>query len=300
VSLFLAIAAARAGVQAVWYALVTFPLFHYRSEMHCPWGDVNVMTAWNARLTFPVVLKYLPVALLLSAARLAGLWWTRRDLAGAQRLLLLIVFSAASALSIAYFPDFIKISFIAFVFLIAVAENLDWAVDRIPASWRLPRRLERGVAWLVAATLLVVSARHLYGNFVLLRSAFPVSHPTAFGRVDFASPDEARLRDALAALLDAAPSRDLYAYPILSDLYLTVPADNPTPYGFFIAFGYHRPEEVQRVIDILEARKPPYVVMVPPLLKPNDPIFRYVVGAYEPMSPTPLAGGVIYRRKSGV
>jgi hypothetical protein len=108
------------------------------------------------------------------------------------------------------------------------------------------------------------------------------------------------LRDTLAALLAEAPSRGLYAYPILSDLYLTVPADNPTPYGFFLAFGYHRPEEVQRVVDILEARKLPYVVMAPALLKPNDPIFQYVVKAYEPMYPTPLAGRIIYRRKSGI
>src|SRR5262245_16695036 len=37
----LALAVARAGLRPVWYALVTFPLFNYRSQMSCPWGDVN-------------------------------------------------------------------------------------------------------------------------------------------------------------------------------------------------------------------------------------------------------------------
>ena len=97
VGVFLAVAVASAGVQPVWYALVIFPLFHYRSEMHCPWGDVNILTAWNARFTFPLVLKYLPVALLASAGRLAWLWRARRDLPRAQALLLLLIFSGASA-----------------------------------------------------------------------------------------------------------------------------------------------------------------------------------------------------------
>jgi hypothetical protein len=293
VGTFLAVAVARAGLQPVWYALVIFPLFNYRSQMHCPWGDVNLMTAWNARLTFPLVLKYLPAVLPLSAARLVVLWRERRDLAAAERLLLLLLLSGASALSIAYFPDFIKISFIAFIFLVAAAENLEWLVSRIPA----PPRVVAGLGGLAAALLLVASSRHLHANLLVLRQRFPVAHPTAFGRVDFPTADEATLRDELAALLADTPTRGLYAYPILSDLYLTVPADNPTPYGFFLAGGYHSPQEVQRVVDILEARKLPYVVMLPGLVKPDDVVGQYVREAYEPMSPTVFAGRVIYRRK---
>jgi hypothetical protein len=293
VGVFLAVATARAGPQAGWYALVTFPLFNYRSEMHCPWGDVNLMTAWNARFTFPLVLKYLPAALLPSAARLVVLWGTRRDLAAARNLLLLLVLSGASALSIAYFPDFIKISFIAFIFLVAGAENLEWLARRIAA----PARVVAGLGWVAAAVLLVASGRHLYANLLLLRREFPVSHPTAFGRVDYPTADEARLRDEVAALLASMPSRALYAYPILADLYLTIPADNPTPYGFFLAGGYHSPQEVQRVVDILEQRRLPYVVMLPGLVKPDDAVGQYILSAYEPLSPTPLAGRVIYRRK---
>jgi hypothetical protein len=288
-------AIARAGVHAVWYALVIFPLFNYRNQMDCPWGDVNMMTAGNARFTLPFVLKYLPVVLLVSAGRLLWLWHRRRDLLTAQRLVLLLIFCGTSALSIAYFPDFIKISFIAFAFLVAAAEVFQWGADSI----RVPSRLARGLGGLAAAILLIASARHLYGNLILLRSQFPFSHSTAFGRVDFPREDETRLHDALVVLLADTPTRDLYAYPMMSDLYLTVPAHNPTPYGFFLAFGYHSAEEVQRVLDALEDRKLPYIVLIPGFLTANDPILRYVVQKYEPVSPMPLAGRVIYRRKRG-
>jgi hypothetical protein len=290
----LAVAVVQAGLGAVWYALVTFPIFNYRSEIDFPWGDVNVMTAANARLTFALVLKYFPAVLLPTAARLAGLCYRGRDLRTAAQLWLLLAFCAASTLSIAYSPDFIHIAFIAFVFLVPAVENLEWLLARMAP----PRRLATAIGWSAAALATLVSARHLLENRVLLRRSFPASHPTAFGRVDFPMADEGRLRDEVAALLDHAPSRALYTYPIIADLYHTVPADNPTPYGFFLAGGYHSPEEVERVIEILKERQLPYVVLIPGLIKPDDVVGRYLLEAYEPMSP-PLAGRVIYRRRDG-
>jgi hypothetical protein len=289
----LALAVAKAGVGAVWYALVIFPLFNYRNQMRCPWGDVNLMTAGIAPYTFPLVLKYLPLVLLLSATRLLVLWSLRRDPAVVRGLVLLLVFSIASACSIAYFPDFIKISFIAFVFLIAMAENLEWLVAGAPGrAWKEP------IGWIVFTALLLASARHLYDNMIRFRAAFPVPHATAFGRVDFPSPDEAELHDQLVTLLARTPSRALYAYPILADLYLTVPADNPTRYGFFFYSDYHTPAEVQEVLDVLATRRLPYIVVFPALLKPGDPIMAYVAREYEALSPSPLAGRVIYRRRA--
>jgi hypothetical protein len=38
--------------------------------------------------------------------------------------------------------------------------------------------------------------------------------------------------------------------------------------------------------------------MVPGLMKPDsDPVFGYLIHAYEPMLPAPLAGRMVYRRK---
>ncbi len=287
----LGLAVARAGFGAVWYALVVFPLVNYRSEMHCDWGDVNFMTAAAARYTFPLVLKYLPVALLVSGARLVWLLARGADPRTARRLLLLLVFCGASALSIAYFPDFIKIAFVAFAFLVAATEVLAWAVRFVPQ----PVAIARPLGAIAAAALLLGGAFHLYRNAVRLHGEYPHAHRTAFGRVDYANADEPRLHEELVALLADAPSRDLYAYPLMSDLYLTVPAHNPTPYGFFFASGYHRPEEVQRVIDVLAAAQLPYIVLLPGLLPADDPVRRWVEAHYTPIS-QPFAGRVIYRR----
>jgi hypothetical protein len=288
-------AMARAGVYAVWYALVIFPLFNYGQAMHCPWGDVNLMTIVNARFTFPLVLKYLPLPLLISAGRLLWLAQQRRELLVAQRLLLLLIFCGASALSIAYFPDFIKISFIAFAFLVAAAEVLQWMARTLPLS----PRWSWGLGATTSAALLIGSAYHLSNNRTLLRSDFPYSVSTAFGRIDYPKAEEPQLHDLLAELLAGARTGELYAYPMMSDLYLTVPAHNPTPYGFFLAFGYHSPQEVQRVVDILVAKQLPYIVLIPALLRSDDPILRFVAAGYEPVTPKPLAGRVIYRRKTG-
>lgn len=290
VAFVLAIAVLNAGFAAVWHALVIFPLFNYRNEMSCPWGDVNLLTAWNARFTSVAVLKYSPIVLVLSAARLISLVARRRALATAQGLLLLIIFCAASAASIAYFPDFIKISFIAFAFCVAAAEHLEWL-----ARLSTPR-ITQAVVWLLLLAAVAFSVRHLDANRVALRAAFPVSHLTAFGRIDYPTTDEARLRDELDALLNAQPTRALYGYPILADLYLTVPADNPTPYGFFLAWGYHSPEQVQSVIDLLRQRRLPYIVALRGFEKGDDPVLRFINDEYEPMS-KPLAGRVIYKRK---
>lgn len=292
VGLILTVAVATAGFAAVWNALVIFPLFNYRSEMSCPWGDVNLLSGWYAQFTYPLVLKYLPVVLVVSFLRLAWLAARRRELAVAQGLLLVLIFCGASALSIAYFPDFIKISFIAFAFCVAAAENLEWLARKTPGS----PHLKQIVLWTLAAGALVLAAWHLSANQDALRRIYPISHMTAFGRVDYKSAEEAQLRDQLDALLDTAPTRALYAYPILADLYLTVPADNPTPYGFFFAAGYHSPEQVQQVIDILRARQLPYIVALPGFQKADDPVFRYITEAYEPLSAKPLAGRMIYRR----
>ncbi len=282
-----AVATGQAGARAVWYALVTFPLFNYRSQMSCGWGDVNLMTAGIAGFTYPALLKYLPVALLLTVARLGVLLWRRQQPDAARTLLLLLVFSSASTLSIAYFPDFIKIAFVAFVFLIAAAENLNWMIRHAPVP---------GIGAALLAGAIVVSGRHLHDNMIRLRDAYPVQHATAFGRIDFASEDEARLRDTVAALLRDTGSRYLYGYPILADLYLTVPAENPTRFGFFFYSDYHTPAQVQEVLDVLAARRLPYIVVMPRLLKPDDPILAFIAREYEPTSPT-LAGRVIYRLK---
>jgi hypothetical protein len=284
---------ASAGVEPVWRALVVHPLVSYRGTNHSAWGQVNVMTAWNGSFTFPRLLKYLPAILPVSALRLASLWTAGRDEARARRLALLVVSSLAAMASIAYFPDFIHIAFIAPAFLLMAAEMGEWAAGRVGRSPGVLR-----VAGAVAAVAFVLGCGlHLGWNMQRLRATFTVSRETAFGRIDYGNPTEVALYDRLVAVMRDAPSRALFCYPIIAKLYLTAGAENPTPYGFFIA-GYSTPDQIQEVLDILERRKVEYVVVLPGFVAKDDPIITYVARHYEPVSSDDRIGLAIQRRKA--
>ena len=283
---------AQAGFARVWRALVIFPIFDYAGVTHCPWGDVNIMTAWQASFTLPVLLKFLPIALLPAAVRLAVLLLAGRGCEEAQRLLLLIVTAAISMLSISYFPDFVHIAFIAPVFFVAIAESLDWAASRA----RMPRPALRFIGAAAAVALLVASAIRLQRNLVRLRASFPVSRSSAFGRVDMREQD-ALLYDRVKQLMQGTSSRYLYCYPIVAHLYLMLDVENPTAHGFFVP-GYSGPDLVQEVIDSLSATQPPYIVFLSMYRRPNDPVATWIVDHYEPIDTDGPLANILFRRKS--
>jgi hypothetical protein len=283
---------AHAGVHPVWRALVIFPLFDYRGSTHCPWAHVNLMSAWHASFTFIRVLRYLPLILPLTAARLLLLVVRRRDPVQATRLSLLLVLCLFSILSIAYFPDFIHIAFIAPLFFVTIAESAEWLVRALPAPAAVPLRV---AGWVAAVALLVASGYRLHDNSVRLNARFPVERDTAFGRIAL-DPLQAELYDKVNALMAGVPSRTLYCYPIIAHLYLMTDSHNPTPYGFLIP-GYSGPDLIQHVVDILAAEQPPYIVAL--YLGPDDPIGQYIARHYEPLGEKPAAEQYIYRRRPG-
>jgi hypothetical protein len=283
---------ARAGFARVWRALVIFPLFDYAGVTHCPWGDVNIMSAWQASFTIALLLKYLPLALLPAAARL--MWLLRGGRRGdeARRLVLLIVTGATSVLSISYFPDFVHIAFIAPVFFIAAAESAEWAVSRIP----LPQRPLHIAGAAVGGLLVIACAVRLQHNRTRLREAFPYSRDSAFGRVDMKR-DEALLYDRVKQLMSTTSSRYLYCYPVIANLYLMLDVDNPTAHGFFVP-GYSGPDLVQEVIDSLTATQPPYIVYLSMFHLPNDPVATWITEHYEPVDANGPVANLIFRRKN--
>jgi len=278
---------ARAGVGPVWEALVVFPVANYGGITHCEWGNINILTAWQGSFTFPRALKYLPVVLVLIVPRLAVLWMRRRALEEARTLLLLAVFCLASMLSVAYFPDFIHIAFIAPAFFVAIAWCAESLVRWVPA----PRRAVQLVGWVAAALVLLGAGARLQRNMSRLREAFPVSRDTVFGRVDLAATDAA-FYDRIKELMRDAPSPYLFASP---NLYLLVDAPSPIPYGFFLAQMYS-PEQVQRAIDLLAERRPSYVIL-PPFTAVHDPIVEWVSERYEPIPGTDAVSTHILRPK---
>jgi hypothetical protein len=281
---------ARAGVEPVWRALVLHPLINYRAQSHCPWGLVNFPIAPQSTYTFPRLLAYLPVVLVAPAVRLIRLVLRREDLAAARRLALLLVFSGSSIMSILYFPDFIHIAFIASVLFVVLAESVEWAVRLLPASPVLVRAC--GVA--AGVVLALAGAVHLQRNLVRSREAYRFTRQTAFGRVDLANPVEAALYDRVQAL-PRDQTRELFCYPIISHLYLMLDARNPTPYQFVVP-GYTAPDQIQDILTILDARQLPYVVALPGLTAPGDPIMAYIERHYAPLATTGADAG-IYRRR---
>jgi len=287
---------AQAGFARVWRALVIFPLYDYAGVTHCPWGDVNIMTAWQASFTFPTFLKYLPVAMLPPAARLASALARGGARQEAARLLLLLVTAATSIASISYFPDFIHIAFIAPVFLIMIAESAEWAVGWVAGSAADRRSRPYRIASVVAgAVLLAAAAGRLYDNRVRLYRDFPASRASAFGRVDMKEQD-ALLFDRVRELLAATPSRYLYCYPIIAHLYLMLDVENPTAHGFFSP-GYSGPDLVQEVVDSLDATRPPYIVFLSMWRRPDDRVADWIAEHYEPIGETPQ-DTLIYRPKT--
>lgn len=281
---------AHAGFQPVWRALVIFPLFDYRGSTHCPWAHVNYMSVWHASFTFTSVLRYLPLILPLTALRLLLLIVRRGDPVQAGRLSLLLVLCLFSIFSIAYFPDFVHIAFIAPLFFVTIAESAEWLVWSLPTPAAVPLRV---AGWAAALALLVAAGYRLHDNFVRVEATFPVERDTAFGRIAL-DPLQAALYDKVNDLMQGVPSRELYCYPIIAHLYLMTNSHNPTPYGFLIP-GYSGPDLIQHVVDILAAKQPPYIVAI--YLGPDDPIAQYIERHYEPLGEKPAAEQYIYRRK---
>jgi hypothetical protein len=272
----MAFTVARAGIEPVLTALLYYPLRNYPAVVSAPWGYVSVLNLHLAAYTHPTLLRWLPLALVAPALR-ALLAWRRREPI-ARRLAPLVILAATSTASIGYFPDFIHIAFIAPLFLIALAAAVDWGLDRLPG-------FHRTVAVALSAIVLGAVAVQIARNWRRAWTSFPVPHQTAFGRIDLRDAAAARRIDEMRALVDASPTRELLAYPGLALVYLVTGADNPTPYQI-LSPAYSGLPTVQSVIETLERRRVPLVVIVEPFIEKNDPLVAYVRERYERVGDT--------------
>jgi hypothetical protein len=306
VPLLLAFIAA-AGFDPVYQALVRFPLVNYRKSFTSSWGKVLWVTAGSAKLTCPVILAYLPLALVPAALRLVAGVARAADRAAVRQLTVLLVSAGAATLSIWYFPDFIHIAFIAPVFLVAAGEALDWLLGAAETALRrgapaAAPRVRAGVEAVLAAALVGALALHLRDNAVTLEADFPYPHDTPFGRIDFSGHWQAILIDHTRALFTEAGSNVLFAYPNTSEPYLITGARNPTPYQYFYAPVSPR-EHTQRVLQILRTGSVPFVMVQGFFLHPRDPVAREILDHYEVVDIPALDGLgeaptlTLYRRK---
>jgi hypothetical protein len=297
---------ALAGAPAVFDALVRFPLLSYGAQVGGSfsggWGHVlPIITQGYAKLTFPTVLKYLPLALVPACLRLLLGLYEGVDRLALRTLLVLILSSGSAAMSIWYYPDFIHVAFIAPIFLIGAAEALEWSLTTLTGA----PRVNVGLGWALAAGVSGLCAVHLWRNALIFQQRFPHTHETAFGRVAFGGRWDPIVIDEMRRLLGQTSSRELFAYPLISHLYLTTGAKNPTPYQYFFVPA-SPPEHRQRVVDILSTRPVPYVVLGR-FSSPTGTLGEVITAHYEPVPLPPRVGDLevpkrpppmtIYRRK---
>ena len=272
---------AAAGAGPLYDALVRFPLESYHRSYRVPWGQLSPLARGYGVYTFPAVLRYSPLLLALPAAEIAVDLVRRLNRQRVGHLLALVVVGASSLLSIWYYPDLIHFAFVACVFWLCAAIGMEWILSVLPGSPRLRRAAGLGAS----AVVLVSLVRHLDGNARLLQEQFPLSHETAFGRIDFAAPWQIAFVDRVRELLAQAPSAELFCYPNLAAPYLTTGGSNPTPFQHFDAGVFPR-RYTAAVLATLTSRRVPYVV-ASPLIQRDDPIIRLLNEDYENV---PVAG----------
>jgi hypothetical protein len=277
----------RAGLGNVVEALVLQPL-RYRGAFRAAWGDVGFLNHSEAAYTFPTVLRFLPVA--LGAEAVLTLLHPPTDASARRVRLVLLVLPAAAASSILNFPDFIHVAFVGVFFTLV-------AGDVVEQLCRMDRTTDR-VALGVGVALCLLLGLQLDRNLARARAEFPYSYPSPFGRVDFRSSAEIETVERLRALVEAAGSHTLLAYPIYPALYLLTGTENPTRFVFLLP-GYSTPAQLQEVTEMLARTLVSYVVLVRPFLKPGDPVDAFVRAHYTREDGVDPTGTLIVMRRAG-
>ncbi len=264
---------ATAGVAPVYRHLIELPMI-YRTSNYTPWGHVLGLTPYSTPIV-PAVLKYLPLVFLVPALRLAVGLWRRREIAALRARLLLAGFGAIAVASVAYFPDYIHLSFIAPFALIAAADT----AERGLTALRQPGWLQPAAGAVVASAVLIAAGLELGRVMTFTRHAFPFTHDTPFGRVAFATEREIELIERARTLMAESGSDELFSYPSYVGIYLTTGGRNPTPYQW-LQPGFHQAQDFAAVVAALDARRVPLVVMNV-FAQPTDPIVVYVKAHYD-------------------
>lgn len=269
--------------------MLRFPLTGYR-EVHedITWGRVGLLNRAQAAYVWPSLLRYLPAVLALGGLATAlGCMrrWPRGRVVQWSTLLLLC---AGSAVSVGYNDDFIHVAFIAMPFFVLAALLVETGLRAVPAR-------ERPVATaLVTVALAIVFGMQMARNTKRMVDEYALGTDTPFGRVDFQNPSELEIVAAVQRQLDQAGRRELFVYPVYTSLYLTADGHNATRHQLLLP-RFSVPAHFAEVLDDLERKAVPTVVVVNVFLLPDDPVLAYVTANYDVA--VQGTGWTIYRRR---
>ena len=253
-------AAWRASLASMLDMLFGFALKHYgpANSGSTPWAAVLLLTNSHAAATWLWLLRLAPLLVLGEGVLAARALWRAPQPRAVQRAALWLL-ALLMGLSICYLPDFIHVTFVL-PFLIIPAASL---LHRLRATPRLAATPALRLAVLVALLLFGAAlARQGAVNLRAARAAAPQRFASAgFGTLDGDAGLERLYRAVARHLVREADGRALlYSYPNDAWLYLALPADNVTPYSL-LAANMFPPEDFQRVIATLRARRPGTVVL---------------------------------------
>jgi hypothetical protein len=226
----------------------------------------------SALYTFPLVLACLPAVIAVLALRVVA--GRGGDAERRRRSLVLLVLALAAVGSITYYPDFIHLAFIGPVCVVIVADLLERALEALATR----PALERATGAVLATVLLAGTTWQLRAVMARSWREYPLAHDTAFGTLRFRTAHEIVILQELQETLGA--SRELFIYPWGAGHYLLTGTVNPTPYQWMDP-RYSGADQMQKVMDVLEKRRVPHVLIMKFPIQAGDPILDYVATRYK-------------------
>jgi hypothetical protein len=268
----------------MWYATYTWVLESYRHYNvgssfligKLPWA--GQLFRGSGELTYPWLLANIPrllgieiVALLLAILR--------RGLGAQLTRAALLVVAFSSIAGVAYFPGIAHVAFVT-PFALPVLAGMVYRVRTGFALFqRRPARAATLAAWVAVLALVLgkgwTNRQVLWGDAVFYDSAFGRIAGAAWQQSTFAA-----LREKVR--VDGAAPPRIFAYPTDAWIYLTLPADNPTPFCL-LRPGYNTAEQVEIAKEHLE-RDPGTLVFINMFhTKPADPFVQHVRSRFYPI-----------------
>jgi hypothetical protein len=270
-------AAWRASLATLIDMVFGFALQHY-GPTHSggtAWAEVLMLTGDHLTPTWHWLLQLAPLFVVGEALLLMRGGWRARPRVDLERAALCLL-ALLMGLSIWYLPDFIHVSFVL-PFLLIPGATLLYRL-RTAAVWvRLPAG--RLAVTAGAALFGLAAAWQSAANLAAAHAAAPARFDTAFGPIRGTAGTEQLYRAVDRHLVREADGRSvLYSYPNDAWLYLVLPADNATPFSALVPVMFP-PEDIQRMIDVLRARRPGTVVVAVPFT--TGPVGEQIIATLE-------------------
>ncbi|MGH7786700.1 MAG: hypothetical protein ACRERC_07520, partial [Candidatus Binatia bacterium] len=281
----------RSSFAEMYYATVTWVLTNYSAANVGRMGWAGSLFRGGGAHTWLPLLRALPAVLGLELLSLVWDAW-RGGLAAQRVRASLWLLAATAAAAILYFPDIIHIAFVA-PFGFVVLAGMIARLRRLRPLRTAVGRVALQVAW---AALLALVLGQAWSNRQRLWQATPEMADSAFGTIAASARQASLLRDlrTLPPSPNGQPYR-LFAYPSDAWIYLTLPADNPTPFSLMMPV-YSSAAQTQTVIDVLERDRQVAVLVNALFARDADPFVIHVKAHFLPPIYLETQPYVVYRR----